>query len=180
MSIASEPSLRLTTLSKGGLAYQKSAQGSLGSMSKGSNEPTVKSGSKRRDSRRPSEISVGPSHANGVIDALGADTSNGNGQPVALRMSELNADYAKFLVTYTSALLDRTDRNREFSEGSSKPQLEIRSFKPHTMDNVRVRKLCDVSAISLPNLYIFCRPIIKSKETIGQSFDLFTTANPNN
>ncbi len=64
--------------------------------------------------------------------------------PVAFKLIQLGEEYSKFLVTYTSALLDRSEASRESSDGSSKPSLEIRSFKPHTMDNVRVRTLCDV------------------------------------
>eukprot|EP00291_Cryptomonas_curvata_P019480 CAMPEP_0172167976 /NCGR_PEP_ID=MMETSP1050-20130122/9873_1 /TAXON_ID=233186 /ORGANISM="Cryptomonas curvata, Strain CCAP979/52" /LENGTH=285 /DNA_ID=CAMNT_0012838831 /DNA_START=292 /DNA_END=1146 /DNA_ORIENTATION=+ len=64
-------------------------------------------------------------------------------EPVAFKLVQLGEEYSKFLVTYTSALLDRSESCREPSDGTSKPTLEIRSFKPHTMDNVRVRSMCD-------------------------------------
>jgi hypothetical protein len=61
-----------------------------------------------------------------------------------LTVQQLGEDYARFLVVYTSTILD-SGKVEGKSEAASKPKLESRGFKPLTMDNISVRKLCEVS-----------------------------------
>ena len=57
---------------------------------------------------------------------------------------QLGEDYARFLVLYTSAILDGVGKAETGSDTAAKPKLESRAFKPHTMDNIRVRRMCEV------------------------------------
>eukprot|EP00291_Cryptomonas_curvata_P019137 CAMPEP_0172157634 /NCGR_PEP_ID=MMETSP1050-20130122/3904_1 /TAXON_ID=233186 /ORGANISM="Cryptomonas curvata, Strain CCAP979/52" /LENGTH=861 /DNA_ID=CAMNT_0012826893 /DNA_START=233 /DNA_END=2818 /DNA_ORIENTATION=- len=59
-----------------------------------------------------------------------------------LTVQQLGEDYARFLVVYTSTILDGGKADGK-SDAASKPKLESRGFKPHTMDNISVRKLCE-------------------------------------
>jgi hypothetical protein len=63
-------------------------------------------------------------------------------------LQQLGEDYARFLVVYTSTILDG-GKTESKSDAASKPKLESRGFKPHTMDNISVRKLCEVSCYFL-------------------------------
>ena len=84
-----------------------------------------------------------------------SDDTNNVGAPTQLELQDTNRpsarkaplsdEYARFLVSYTSALLDRSGRNDAADSCNPKPYMETRVFKPHTMDNVRVRNMCDVS-----------------------------------
>ena len=64
---------------------------------------------------------------------------------------KLYEEHGRFLVNFV-ALLDRyphrvTKRVREsmqlLNEHTTKPQLESKEFPPHTMDNLRMRRMCD-------------------------------------
>jgi hypothetical protein len=79
-----------------------------------------------------------------------------------LTVQQLGEDYARFLVVYSSTILDGGKVEGK-SEAASKPKLESRGFKPLTMDNISVRKLCEVSEFLL--LAPFSHPAEHSRRT---------------
>ncbi len=76
-------------------------------------------------------------------------SNEGPDQREYLSVQLLGEDYARFLVVYTSTILDGGKAEGK-CDAASKPKLESRGFKPHTMDNISVRKLCEVSCSSPP------------------------------
>ena len=63
-----------------------------------------------------------------------------------LTLLQLGEEYARFLVLYTSAILDSgAGKVATSTETATKPKLECRTFKPQTMDNIRVRRMCEVN-----------------------------------
>jgi len=98
--------------------------------------------------------SFGSNGVDSVMSSYSTLSSSGSPKPDEITKASLFAklqhEYARFLINFAAMLgsardsPEATDVIDAFSAlPPKKPKLEIRAFKSHTLDNIKVRKLCD-------------------------------------